>query len=184
MIESSKKPNLDGLVRKASRGDEKAFSELYELYFEKIYRFVFFRVNHREAAQDLTSETFMKAWGRLAEIEAARAFTAWLYQIARNLVIDYYRTRKQDVDLNTLENTLQYEDNIVQKANLSFDQKNFLLALKKLTADQQLVIKLKFLDELDNNEIAALLYKSEGAVRVIQHRAINELKRILNDHDA
>lgn len=184
MAENSQKPkNLDGLVRKASQGDEKAFSELYELYFEKIYRFVYFRVSHREVAEDLAAETFIKAWRRLAEIEATSAFNAWLYQIARNLVVDYYRTRKHDIDLSSLENVLEYEDNIVDRTDLIFKQKDFLLALKKLTTDQQLVIKLKFLDELDNQEIARLLDKSEGAIRVIQHRAVNDLKRLLNHHD-
>lgn len=182
MAEYSQKPkNLDGLVRKASKGDEIAFAELYELYFEKIYRFVYFRVSHKEVAEDLTAETFIKAWRRLKEIEAASAFNAWLYQIARNSVIDYYRSRKSSVDLVSLENVLEYEDNIIDRTDLAFKQKDFLLALKKLTSDQQLVIKLKFLDELDNQEIARLLDKSEGTVRVIQHRAVNELKKLLNN---
>lgn len=182
MAEHSQKPkNLDLLVRKASAGDEQAFSELYDLYFEKIYRFVYFRVNHREVAEDLVSETFIRAWDRLIEIEAISAFNSWLYQIARNLVIDYYRAKKPSIDIDNLENLLEYEDQVIEQTDFTFKQKKFLEAVKKLSSDQQLVIKLKFLDELDNQEIAIILNKSEGAVRVIQHRAINELKKLLND---
>lgn len=184
MAEHSQKPEkLNLLVRKASAGDEQAFSELYDLYFEKIYRFVYFRVNHREVAEDLVSETFIRAWDRLREIEAISSFNSWLYRIARNLVIDYYRAKKPDLDINNLENLLAYEDQIIEQTDFTFKQKKFLAAVQKLSSDQQLVIKLKFLDELDNQEIAIILQKSEGAIRVIQHRAINELKRLLNQDD-
>lgn len=182
---SNKNPEeLCLLVKKAQERDETAFGQLYDLYFDKVYRFVFFRVNHKETAEDLVAETFSKVWIKLSEISDPLAFNGWLYQIARNLVIDYYRSKKLTVDLLSLENVLQYEDNVLDKANLDFWQKDFLEALKKLSSDQQLVIKLKFLDELENHEIAKILKKSEGAIRVIQHRAINELKKLINDRNA
>lgn len=179
--QANKNQDLQTLVRKAAKGDEIAFGQIYDLYFEKVYRFVFYRVNHREVAEDLVSETFIRAWNNLNEIEKTSSFNGWLYQIARNAVIDYYRSRKSTINLTELENILEYEDNILDKTNLLFQQKSFLEALKKLSADQQLIIKLKFLDELENEEIAKILDKSEGAIRVIQHRAINELKRLINE---
>src|SRR3990167_5370778 len=172
VAESSNKNQVEELVRKAMRGDETAFGQLYDLYFEKVYRFVFYRVNHREAAEDLVSE-----------IQGPGAFNGWIFQIARNLVIDYYRAKKITVNLDDLENVLQYEDNILERTNFDFDQRAFMEALPKLGADQQIVIKLKFIDELDNEEIAALLKKSEGAIRVIQHRALTELKKLLNQDE-
>lgn len=177
----NKSHGLDSLVRKAIRRDDIAFGQIYDLYFEKVYRFVFYRVNHRQAAEDLVAEVFIKAWNKITEIAEPKSFNGWIYQIARNLVIDYYRSRKEDVDLSLLENVLEYEDNILDKANFTFQQKAFLESLKKLSAEQQLVIKLKFIEELDNPEIAELLNKSEGAIRVIQHRAIQELKNLLNE---
>ena len=177
---NSNPQNLEVLVKKACQGDETAFGQIYDLYFQKVYRFVYFRVNHRQAAEDLVSEVFIKAWDKMAKLEDARAFNGWIFQIARNLVIDYYRSRKQNIDLTLLENVLVYEDNMVDRTNLSFQQKFFLENLKHLTDEQQLVIKLKFLDELDNSEIGKILDKSEGAIRVIQHRAITELKNLLN----
>jgi len=171
---------LEILVRRAGAGDESAFGQIYDLYFEKVYKFVYFRVNHRQAAEDLVSEIFIKVWGKISNIQDTASFNGWIFQIARNLVIDYYRSRKQNVDLTLLENVLEYEDNMVERTNLSFQQKAFLEQLKHLTEEQQLVIKLKFLDELDNEDIAKILGKSEGAIRVIQHRAINELKNLLS----
>lgn len=162
------------------QGDESAFGQIYDLYFEKVYRFVYYRVNHRETAEDLVAETFIRVWDKVSEIEGPGSFNGWVYQIARNLVIDHYRSRKITIDLEYLENFLEYEDNVVDKTNLQFQEKIFLEALKKLSSDQQLVIKLKYLDELTNPEIAKILDKSEGAIRVIQHRAITELKKLLN----
>ena len=179
----NKNHELDALVRKAVQRDDVAFGQIYDLYFEKVYRFVYYRVNHRQAAEDLVAETFIKAWNKISEISEPKSFNGWIYQIARNLVIDYYRSRKENVDLSLLENVLEYEDNILERANFSFQQKDFLTNLKKLNSEQQMVIKLKFLDELDNPEIAKILNKSEGAIRVIQHRAIQELKDLLDKHD-
>ena len=180
MAESSNKNQVEELVRKAMRGDEAAFGQIYDLYFEKIYRFVYYRVSHREAAEDLVSEVFIKIWDRVGDIKGAGAFNGWAFQIARNLVIDYYRAKKVTVNIDDLENVLEYDDNILERTNFDFDQRMFMDALRKLGADQQLVLKLKFLDELENDEIAVLLNKSEGAIRVIQHRAIAELKKLLN----
>lgn len=181
-MDQSNSQNLEALVKRACKGDEIAFGRIYDLYFDKVYRFVYFRVNHREAAQDLVSEVFIKAWDKMSRIQEVAAFNAWIFQIARNLVIDYYRSRKPNIDLALLENVLEYEDNMVDRANLSFQQKAFLDRLKHLTNEQQLVIKMKFLEELDNADIARILGKTEGAIRVIQHRAIAELKKLINDN--
>lgn len=178
----SANPELEILIKKALQKDESAFSQIYDLYFDKVYRFVFFRVNHREVAEDLVAETFIRVWGKLTEIQGPANFNGWIYQIARNLVIDYYRSKRPTADLTELENVLEYDDNILEKTNFGYQQREFLEALKQLSSDQQIVIKMKFFDDLDNDEIAKVLNKSEGAIRVIQHRAIQELKSRLNNH--
>lgn len=180
-LAENERQNLTELVQRAARGEEAAFGQIYDLYFDKVYRFVYFRVNHQETAEDLTAETFIRVWNKLRGISDLAAFNGWVYQIARNLVIDYYRTRKSTLDLQELENVLEYEDNVVAMTDLGFEQKRFFEALQKLPSDQRLVVKFKFLDELDNGEIAKILDKSEGAVRVIQHRAIAALREILNN---
>lgn len=182
-MEEAKNKELSALVKKAASGDELAFGQIYDLYFEKVYRFVYYRVNHEETAEDLVSETFIRVWNKLGKIDDAAAFQAWIFRIARNIVVDHYRAKKITVDISELENVLEYEDNIIDRANLGFDQKKLLEALKHLSSDQQVVIKLKFLDELENSEIAEALNKTEGAIRVIQHRAINELKKIIDNNN-
>lgn len=171
------------LLKKAQNNDPEALSEIYRLFFKKIFRFVFFRVSHKETSEDLSEEVFIKAFAKLGSIRHHSAFEGWLYQIARNSVIDYYRQKKTTVALEDVENTLEYESNVIDVVNLDLRQKQLVANLKLLGAEQQLVIKLKFFENLDNSEIAALLKKNEGAVRVIQHRALAKLQELIRNQN-
>ena len=175
--------DLQGILHKAKDGSQEAFAQIYDLYFKKIYRFIFFRVGHKESAEDMAEEVFLKAFKKLNSVKEIAAFEGWLYQIARNLVIDFYRQKKFTVALEDIENTLEYESNTVDVLNLEQRQKTLLKHLKDLPGDQQVVIKLKFFDELENREIAELLNKTEGAVRVIQHRAITKLQQLITSSE-
>lgn len=170
---------LLGLVIRAKKGHEEALTSIYNLYFEKIYRFIYYRVGHKEIAEDLAEDVFLKAFSKISGITEDGAFEGWLYQIARNKVIDYYRDKKQTVALEDIENTLEYESNIVDVLELKEQQKIFLKLLKELAPEQQKVIKLKFLENLANSQIGTMLGKSEGAIRVIQHRAISRLQELI-----
>ncbi len=170
---------LAGLLQRAKNGEEAAFGEIYNLYFKKIYRFIFYRVGHKEAAEDLAEEVFLKAFSKLSSLSNWNSFEAWLYQVARNLVIDYYRGKRATVALDEVENTLEYETNVIDVVNLQEQQKILLKLLKELGAEQQIVIKLKFFEDLENWEIAELLHKNEGAIRVIQHRAVSKLQELI-----
>lgn len=172
---------LDGLISLAKSGNHEAFTQLYDQFFLKIYRFIFFRVSHKEVAEDLTEDVFIKVFKSLPKLEQQQSFESWLYQIARNRVIDYYRSKRLTVPLDEVENTLEYETNVVDTIDLEVQQKVFLKALKELPPDQQAVIKMKFLEELDNEVIADAMGKSEGAIRVIQHRAIIKLKELIDE---
>lgn len=172
---------LAGLLAKAKAGNSGAFAEIYTLFFKKIYRFIYFRVGHKEIAEDLAEEVFLKAFTKLASITSNSSFEGWLYQIARNMVIDYYREKKTTVALDEIENTLEYETNLIDVVNLQQQQILALKFLKELTAEQQVVVKLKFFEDLTNGEISELLHKSEGAVRVIQHRAITKLSELIKN---
>jgi RNA polymerase sigma-70 factor (ECF subfamily) len=169
---------LAALVARAKLGDNAAFGQLYDLTFEKIYRFIFYRVGHKEVAEDLTEEVFLKVYEGLQSLHSHGSFEGWLYRIARHRVIDYYRSKKALIPLDEVENTLEYETNVVDLVNLQNQQKIFLKLLKELAPEQQIVIKLKFFDDLANTEIAELLHKNEGAIRVIQHRALTKLKTL------
>ncbi|OGE81067.1 MAG: hypothetical protein A2826_00695 [Candidatus Doudnabacteria bacterium RIFCSPHIGHO2_01_FULL_43_23] len=177
---SEKLNNTDQLARAASKGDESAFMALYQDFFPKISRFVGVRVSHKQTTEDLTAEIFVKAWQYLQSEERIASFSSWIFTVARNRVIDYYRTKKSFSDIFELENLLEYEDNIVEAIDLGIASKEFLQVLGSLTDDQQQVIRLKFLEGLDNEEISAIIDKSSGSIRVIQHRAITSLKKLLS----
>lgn len=172
---------LSEILAAAKLGKQEALADLYETYHLRVYRFVFYRVSHRETAEDITEEVFVKTFAGLRNLEKLEAFEGWLFQIARNMVIDYYRRKKQMVPLDSIENTLEYDTNVVDIINLQIEQSILVKLLKELNDEQQSVIKMKFLEELDNSTIATLLNKTEGAIRVIQHRAISKLKEIFQD---
>jgi RNA polymerase sigma-70 factor (ECF subfamily) len=170
---------LETLLEDAKSGQDAAFSKLYELYFDKIFRFAFYRVSHKEVAEDITEEVFIRAFTSLSSLDKASSFESWLYQIARNRIIDYYRAKKLLLPLDDLENTLEYETNIIDSVNLQFDQKIFLKVLRDLPAEQQTIIRLKFYEDLSNTEIADITGKTEGSIRVLQHRALTKLKELI-----
>jgi RNA polymerase sigma-70 factor (ECF subfamily) len=127
----------------------------------------------------LAEDVFIKAFAKMDGVKDPDAFEGWLYQVSRNRVIDYYRQKKTTVALEDVENTLEYETNVIDSVNLDQQQKKLLKLIKELGAEQQVVIKLKFYEDLTNQEIAALLKKSEGAIRVIQHRALARLQELM-----
>lgn len=173
---------LTEVLFKAKAGKEEALTQLYNHYFERVYRFIYYRVSHREVAEDLTEDVFVKLFKYLPTLKQTAAFEGWLFQIARNQVIDYYRSKKHIVAIEEIENTLEYETNIVDIVNLKTEQTLLIKLLKELSADQQLVIKLKFIEDLPNETIAHIIDKPEGTVRVLQHRAIARLKELLDEH--
>ncbi len=172
---AEKAEELAHLANKAKSGDQTAFGQIYQIFFQKIFQFIYFRVSHKEIAEDLTEEVFLKAHSKIKSLGNGHSFSGWLYQIARNAVIDYYRSKKLTVDLADVENTLEYETNVVDLVNLGYQQAKLLKLIKELSAQEQAVIKMKFLEDLDTVEIAQILDQSEGSIRVIQHRALTKL---------
>jgi len=160
----------------------KIFSKIYDRYIEKIYRFIFFKVNSQEIAQDLTSETFLKTWETYKngnqEIENIQAY---LYKTARNLVIDFYR-EKGKVQIVSADNAFIADPapNLEEKARLSSDIEQIRQVLTNLKDDYQNVIIWYYLDDLPISEVAKLLDRSEEATRVLLHRALNSLRQKIN----
>ena len=159
------------------------FSQLYDQYVNKIYRFIFLKVNSQEIAEDLCSETFLKGWQKFREnsqeIENPQAF---LYQIARNLVIDHYREKGKVqfvsadcVPLNDPKIDLE------EKAINTSDLETIRTVLKGLKAEYQDVVIWHYIDDLSIKEIAELTKNTEGAVRVNLHRALKSLKNRISD---
>src|SRR3989338_9494788 len=169
------------LIKRAKKGEEEPFGQLYDHYLPQIYRFVLMKVNNRAEAEDLTHDVFMSAWQNLKGYKfQGFPFSSWLYQIARNKIIDHYRTKKAYVSFENLDEDLLKVVGVSEtNLEVTLAVETVKKALTKLTPEQQDVIAMKFIEDLSNDEIARNLGKSEGAVRLLQHRAISNLKEIL-----
>ncbi len=172
---------LKNWLQKAQSGDQDAFGRIYDHFADKIYRFIYFRVGHKEVAEDVLSDTFVKSWEKINQINSPGALSGWLYQIAKNSIIDYYRLKKELIALSEVEEFLVDEASSVDSVNLSFQQNKILNVLNQLPQDQQQIIKYRFFEDLSNEEISYIMGKTEGSVRVLQHRAIAKLKELLKN---
>lgn len=172
-------PGEAHLVREAKSGNSEAFARLYDAYIARVYRYIYFRVTEAVTAEDLTSQVFLKAWESLDRYEMGSSpFVAWLYTIARNLVIDYYRTKKESVSLEDVH-TLRSHETPVEEVESRFDLQAMRDALQFLTDEQQQVLVLKFIAGLPNENIARIMNKREGAVRALQMRALQTMAKFM-----
>jgi len=155
----------------------KIFSELYDKYIEKIYRFVFFKVSSKETAEDLTSEIFTRVWRTLEKGTKLENPGAFLYRIARNIVTDYYRQRPEpQISLADYKEVIDPVINLDESALVQSDIDTVKTALTGLDEDYQEVITLRYVEDYSISEIAKILDRPEGTVRVMLHRGLEELK--------
>ncbi len=163
-------------------GNVQSFERVYEAFLAPIYRFILFKVSHRQDAEDLSSQVFLRAWQYLYQqqrpVENLRAF---LYQVAKNLVIDFYRQRaRQGIALETREVTVQADEQqlqLFQRIDRNVELADIERALRTLKDEHKEVVLLRYVEELSVKEIAAIVGKSHGAVRVILFRALKVLRR-------
>ncbi len=169
------------LVETAKSGDSSAFGLLYDYYLPKIYRFVLIKAGHREVAEDITHLVFLKAWENIDRYSyRGYSFGSWLYRIARNTVMDHYRSSSPQVYIDDTfiepeSDTPRPGENI----DIKFESERIIAVMAKLSALEQDVIIMRFIEDLPTKEIAETVGKSEGAVKLIQHRAMKKLKELL-----
>jgi len=171
------------LVQRAQSGESEAFGVLYDTYLPKIYRFILLKVTKKTDAEDITHQVFLSAWQNIKSYRfQGNPFSSWLYKIAHNAVIDFYRTQKPIIDIELVsEDSLAHLPNLEHELDRGIELIKVRHALTKLKPDEQSMLIMKFVDELSNKEIAEALHKTEGAIRVIQHRALKQIKNILNE---
>ncbi len=169
------------LVSRSQQGDSEAFGDLYVRYLDSIYRYIYYRVGNREEAEDLTESVFLKAWKAIDNYQQrGLPFQAWLYRIARNVVIDSHRKPKaQMVDIETQYDLPDTSVRVEQQVADKFQIKHVLDVVRELEPLQQEVLTLRFLSGMNHKEVASILGKQVGAVRVLQHRAVRALQRRL-----
>ena len=158
--------------------DQDAFGQLYELYIDRIGRYIYYKVGDREEAEDLTEQVFLKAWESIQGFRGEPgAFAAWIFRLAHNLVIDYHRTHKQTSELHEfIEDAHPQPEDVV---GTHLDSEMLQSAIAHLTEEQQQVVILRFIHGLPHAQVAEIMGKNEVAVRGIQYRAIVALQRIL-----
>ncbi len=168
-------------MRQAKSGDDEAFARLYDGYVERVYRYIYFRVSDDHATEDLVAQVFLNAWKNLDRYKIGTApFIAWLYAIARNLVIDHYRSKRELVPLEeavALPSDMESPD---EQAQLHFDLEAMRDALQFLTGDQQQALILKYIAGLPNENIARIMNKQEGTIRGLQMRGLQILAKYMH----
>ncbi len=169
-------------VRRAQRGDADAVGHLYDAHHQALFRYVWSRLGERALAEDITGEVFMRMLSALPRYRVSAApFRAWLYQIARNLLIDHYRRTGDHVALPLqqvdLVGSAAVDMTTLVEEQLTLERVH--QALARLDATQREVVTLRFLSGLSLQEAAALLGKSEMAVKALQHRGLAALRQAL-----
>jgi RNA polymerase sigma-70 factor, ECF subfamily len=172
----------DYLVQQATKRDRAAFTALYESCVDRVYRHVYYRVSSHADAEDITQEAFFKAWQSIDKYKRTGApFVTWIIKIAGNLVIDHYRRQQKVVVTDEIYEVKPAEQvhDPAREAEMNFNNSIIKEAILKLKGDKQKVILMHFIDGLTYEEIAKALDKSEGAIRVIQYRALGDLRSLL-----
>ncbi|GAA3792305.1 hypothetical protein GCM10022226_09430 [Sphaerisporangium flaviroseum] len=168
---------------RAKTGDADAFAALYDRYVDLVYRYVYFRVGCHALAEDLTSETFLRALRRIADFTwQGRDFGAWLVTIARNLVTDHYKSGRYRMEVSTAEvlDTPLDGPHIPENAVVTtMVNERVLRAVRDLGAEQQECVVLRFLHGMSLAETALIMGKKSGAIKALQFRAIRALARAL-----
>jgi RNA polymerase sigma-70 factor, ECF subfamily len=182
----AKEPQVNLDVYKAIDGDAEAFGRLYQLFVDRIFRYVFYQVKDKMTAEDVTEEVFVKCWKSISHCRGReQTFSAWLYRIAHNQVVDVMQKHRREVSLDKVY--ISDGSDPENEAERNIELQKVLEAVKDLPEPQQQLIILKFLDDLDNEEIGRIMGKRQGAIRALQMRALINLRKKIgsgaNEHD-
>ena len=172
------------IVTRAQAGDAEAFGLLYDRYIDVVYRYIYYRVANATLAEDLTSETFLRALRRISSYTwQGRDFGAWLVTIARNLIADHFKSGRYRMEVATSDlveaGADRSEEGPENEVLTSITNAALLEAVKQLNAEQQECISLRFLQGMSVAETAQIMGKNEGAIKALQYRAVKSLSRLL-----
>jgi RNA polymerase sigma-70 factor (ECF subfamily) len=182
----SETKRVRGLVERAQKGDRAALEELYLIHFDRIYGYLHVSVGNRHDAEDLTTQTFLKMLESIGKFRWQSApFSAWLFRIAHNLAMDYFRAGKRWQPEEEVPEPEPDESTSAEAGALeSIGRKSMLELIDELSPEQQQVLTLKFVFNFANAETATILGKTEGAVKSLQHRALVSLQKQLEKRES
>ncbi len=170
----------ESLVRRAQQRDQEAFTQLYEQHFDRIYRYVALRIGDKIEAEDMTQQVFINALRSISSFKwKGIPFSAWLFRIAHNQVVDYLRKKAKQATIPLDESQASSDSNPQLVAERRLDIEQLLLATRHLTEAQREVISLRFAGGLSIAQVSKVMGKSEGAVKALQHSAIVALRKAL-----
>jgi RNA polymerase sigma-70 factor, ECF subfamily len=167
------------LVERGQQGDKAALEELYLIHFDRIYSYLHMTVGNRHDAEDLTTQTFLRMLESIGRFRFQSApFSAWLFRIAHNLSMDFFRAGKRVQPEEEVPEPIGSEqDSAEHEAMQALGRQSMLELIEKLSHEQQQVLTLKFVFGFANAEVATILAKTEGAVKSLQHRALASLQK-------
>lgn len=173
--------NEEYIVQQAVDGNQRAFTQLYDIYFDKIYRYIYVRLRKQAESEDLTQEVFIKALKAIGSYKIGKTpFASWLFRIAHNQVIDYVRkyAKNMETSLDEAPPTVGAEDPVIM-IEQKFEIAELNMAMMELSPAQQEVISLRFIAELPIADVAKILGKSQGTVKALQFNGTVSLRRLL-----
>lgn len=157
---------------------EKQFEQSFKEFGTGIFRFIYFKISDHDFARDVTEETFVRYWKRLKEGKRIHNHRALLYFIAKGLIVDHYRTKKNSKkqSLDSIDERLLVESNVEDEISQKQELERVYLVIKKLKKEYQDILFLHYIEDISIKEIAFIQKKKENTVRVLLHRALKELK--------
>jgi len=170
------------LLERVKSYDQAAIAEVYDRYSQRIYNYLYHRLGNANVAEDLTATVFVRMLEAIRTSKAWRtSFSGWLYRIAHNLVVDYFRSGRQDKQVELDDWSIESDEHPDEEAERSLAGQKLRQAIGLLTDEQSLVITLKFLEGMSNAEVAVLVGKSEGAIKSLQFRGLAALRRLIGE---
>ncbi len=170
----------DLALNRAIQGDREAFGLLYEQYVGRIYNYIYYRIGNMHEAEDLTARVFFRAMRRISDYQnRGLPVSAWLYRIAHNLVANWHRDRGRRPEISLDESTPLVVQHEHPESTLlhSEEQEALLRVLRKLPAERQQLLILKFVEHLSNADIGEIMGRTEGAVKSLYHRTLLSLRK-------
>ncbi len=164
---------------KRAKADKDAFGELYELYVDRIYNYVYYRTGNANDAEDLTARIFFRAMQHIGNYQdRGLPFSAWLYRIAHNLVANWHRdrSRRKIISIDDITRWQAPEKGPEFVTQIMEDKDALLDAIRRLPADRQELLILKFVEQISNAEIGEIMGRSEGAIKSLYHRTLLSLR--------
>jgi RNA polymerase sigma-70 factor (ECF subfamily) len=180
--DNAEQQRMAALLTLAKQGDGEAFGQIYDAYVGQVYRYLYYRVGSQPLAEDLTSETFLRALRRIDSFTwQGRDICAWFITIARNLVTDHYKSSRFRLEVSTADmlDADRADDGIEQEVLDNLDNQALLAAVRQLKPQQQECVVLRFLQGLSVAETAAVMGRSDGAIKQLQLRAVRALAKLV-----